>query len=210
LDEAIGLHQSGSLTKSFDLALLVSGLCQRLTGTLISTLRSLEEHSKHHRTIPSVKPLDPAEFRSRYGQRSALASFLWNRALCSKHAQFLSKLRALTALVVHLGENICAAAQELASDGAALDSASLWSTISTQYFDLNTCLREALISLKCFLRVVPDDEMPYFEKTMSSHRTTSNMSPANTGIPISGGWGRPRLKPSPARSRTHGANSKLA
>ena len=35
------------------------------------------------------------------------------------------------------------------------------------HFDLNTCLRESMILLKCFLRVLPDEEIVDFEKTVS-------------------------------------------
>jgi len=43
----------------------------------------------------------------------------------------------------------------------------LWIGMDTGHFDLNTCLRESLIMLRCFLRVLPDSQVLDFEKTMA-------------------------------------------
>jgi hypothetical protein len=183
LDEAISLHASGSVTESFDLAVLMSSLCQRFINLVDGTLRLLGEHSKHHGTTPSVAPLNPADFSSPRGQRAALASSLWHRALFSQHAQFLSKIRTLAALVASLGADIRVTAEELASHGAAVDSASLWSAVSTEYCDLNTCLRETLIMLKCFLRVLPDEQLLQFDKTMSNDERARLKTPFGMEAP---------------------------
>jgi hypothetical protein len=34
-------------------------------------------------------------------------------------------------------------------------------------YDLNTCLRELLVMLKCFLRVLPANDLALFERTLS-------------------------------------------
>jgi hypothetical protein len=162
---------------------LMSSLCQRFINLVDGTLRLLGEHSKHHGTTPSVAPLNPADFNSLRGQRAALASSLWHRALFSQHAQFLSKIRTLAALVASLGADIRVTAEELASHGAAVDSASLWSAVSTEYCDLNTCLRETLIMLKCFLRVLPDEQLLQFDKTMSNDERARLKTPFGMEAP---------------------------
>ena len=210
LDEAISLHASGSVTESFDLAVLMSSLCQRFINLVDGTLRSLGEHSKHHGTTPSVAPLNPADFNSLRGQRAALASSLWHRALFSQHAQFLSKIRTLTALVANLGEDIRATAEELASHGAAVDSASLWFAVSTEYCDLNTCLRETLIMLKCFLRVLPDEQLLPFDKIMSSDERARLTALSGTEVPTPIGRDRPSMNPCRAPRLWGGTSGKIA
>jgi hypothetical protein len=211
LDEAIGLHASGSVTESLDLAVLMSSVCQRFINLLDAALRSLGEHSKRHGTTPSVAPLNPSDFSSPRGQRAALASSLWHRALFSQHAQFLSKIRTLAALVANLGEDIRATAKELASHGAAVvDSAPLWSAVSTEYCDLNTCLRETLIMLKCFLRVLPDEQLLQFDKTLSNDERARLTVPFGMEAPTPIGSDKPGMNPCRAPRLWGGTDGKIA
>jgi len=41
-----------------------------------------------------------------------------------------------------------------------------WDTLERAHFDLNTCLREAIILLKSFLVVLPDDQLSSFESAL--------------------------------------------
>src|SRR5271155_3235029 len=63
LDEAISLRESVSLKKSFQLVDVTPALCQRLTARLQALLSSLELHARHYGIVPSVAPLDAANFR---------------------------------------------------------------------------------------------------------------------------------------------------
>jgi hypothetical protein len=182
LNEAIGLHDGGDVGKSLQLAPLIYGLCQRLTGLLKSVLDALLEHSRLYGTTPSVASLDSANFLGQRVQRSAVTSALWHGAQLSQRARFLSKIRTLRAMVADLDSELCAATDELLSSGAAIETAPLWAAIAARHFDLNTCLQESLISLKCFLRVLPDDELRRFQKTMSNHRAPRRRAPASTKI----------------------------
>jgi hypothetical protein len=171
LDEAISLRKSGSLAKSFQVVVLTSALCGRLTELLENMLRSLAEHCKHRGMIPSVAPLNPADFHSKRGQRSALKSFLLSGVFLSRHAQFLSKIRALRVMVADIGHNFCSAAEDVVSRGATVESAQLWAAMDAGHFDLNTCLRESIVLLKCFLRALPA------ETNIQVDRGTSRINP---------------------------------
>jgi hypothetical protein len=46
-------------------------------------------------------------------------------------------------------------AEELA-DGVQVHPLESWSALDTLHYDLNTCLRESIVVLKSFLRVLPD------------------------------------------------------
>jgi hypothetical protein len=193
LNEAIGLDESGAVGKSLQLAPLIYGLCERLTGLLKNVLDSLREHAREYGTTPSVASLNPANFLGQRGQRSALSSALWNSAQFSQRARFLSKIRTLRAMVDCLDGEICAAADELVSSGAAIEAGPLWVTIAAGHFDLNTCLRESLISLKCFLRVLPDDELHRFQKTMSNHRAPRRRARESIKIALPLGMDSPAM-----------------
>jgi hypothetical protein len=171
LDEAISLRDRGSLTKSFQVVFVTPALCKRLTGALEGMLCSLEEHAKHYGVIPSVAPLDANNFNGQHAYHAALMSSLLSRILLSQRAQFLSKIGTLREMVADLGDEFCMAAEDLAAHGAAVESAPLWSVMDSGHFDLNTCLRESMILLKCFLRALPDDQLLGFQKTVADQMT---------------------------------------
>ena len=177
LDEAISLRDRGSLAKSFQVVFVTPALCKRLTAALEGMLCSLEEHAKHYGVVPSVAPLDASNFNGQHAHHSARMSSLLSRILFSQRAQFLSKIGTLREMVADLGNEFCAAAEDLATQGSAIESAPLWSAMDSGHFDLNTCLREAMILLKCFLRALPDDQLLRFQKTVANQ-----MAPAKPAI----------------------------
>jgi hypothetical protein len=166
LNEAIGLWQAGLVTKSSQVVYVTAALCSRLTDPLAATLRALAEHAKHYGTMPNTAPLDPANFHSLRGQRSARLSGLLSHILLTQRSQFLHKISTLLEMVVDLGREFHSCADELAS-GASADPSSDWNTVDIAHYDLNTCLREAIILLKSFLRAVPDEELMPFQESIS-------------------------------------------
>lgn len=176
LDEAIGLRESGLLRKSFQVVDVTPALCSRFTDRLQGLLTSLDEHAKHYGIVPSVAPLNAANFRGAREQRSARMNSMLSRVLLSQRAQFLSKVTSLRDMVAELGVDFRDAAEDLAS-GAAGDSAPLWLALDHDHFDLNTCFRETMVLLKCFLRVLPDDQLLSFQKTIDSQLLPRQLKP---------------------------------
>jgi hypothetical protein len=181
LDEAIDLRDSGSLAKSFEVISVIPALCGRLVGLLQGMLHSLEDHTKRYRVRPSIAPLNPADFRGKREKRAALKNFLLNWVFRSQRAQFLGKIGTLQKMAANLGSDLGKAAEELASNGAATEPAPLWAALVTGHFDLNTCLRESIVLLKCFLRVLPDDQLLRFQETVTAQITQN--PPASSGVP---------------------------
>jgi hypothetical protein len=72
LDEAIGLRNHGSQSKSYQIILITPPLCALLSDSLEGMLRSLAEHVTHYGVVPSVVPLDAANFHERRVQSFAL------------------------------------------------------------------------------------------------------------------------------------------
>jgi hypothetical protein len=170
LNEAMTLYRGGSLALSFEQATLTSGLCSRLNRNLENVLRSLSQHSHLHRTTPSVESLKPADYHSQHGVRAALASSVWSFAAISQHKRFVNKVEALRAMVKHIGNDVCTSADLLGSSGSTTVPEHQWLTMTEGYWDLNTCLRETLVSLKCFLRVLPEGQLSAFQDNISNRK----------------------------------------
>src|SRR5580698_502656 len=108
MNEAVTLYRDGSRELSFEIAILVSGLCRRFCQDLDNLLCSLEGHSQAYGTDPSVASLKPADYCTDYGLQAALSSSLWNLAIDSRPRRFLNKVRALGAMVNHIGSDVFA------------------------------------------------------------------------------------------------------
>ena len=172
LDEAIELRQGGRIDKAGLAVCVTPDLCNRFAHPLVALLWSLNEHAKHHGTVPNAAPLDPANFQGARGQRAARVSGLLCRVLFSERTQFLYKLSTLGTMVDDLNHDFCAAAAEIAN-GGAIDSDLEWQAVDAAHYDLNTCLREAIVLLKSFLMALPNDELEAFQTTVQTQMGVS-------------------------------------
>ncbi len=166
LNEALELRREGRLSKSCQAVHVTPELCIRLTGPLAALIRILGEHARHYGTVPNTAPLDPENFQSPKGQRSARLSGLLSRVLLSQRTQFLQKLGTLQEMVEDLGKDYCTSAEEL-SAGVSTDPAASWKIVDAAHYDLNTCLRETIVLLKSFLRALPEDQVSGFQKSVA-------------------------------------------
>src|SRR5712664_4549052 len=189
LDEAIELRQLGHPGKSLQAVGITSGLCRLLTQMLAGLLRALSEHAKHYGTVPNAAPLDPANFQGQKGQRSARMSSLLNRVLLSQRLQFLHKVSTLEEMVEDLGKDFRHAADDLA-DGLSPNPGKMWADVDTDHYDLNTCLREAIVVLKSFLIALPESQLGAFQGTVRRQS-----QPLETGAPSTQGMIRHRRMP---------------
>ena len=165
LDEAIELEQMGQPGKSQQAVGITSSLCKLLTQTLAGLLRALSEHAKHYGTIPNAAPLDPANFQGQRGQRSARMNSLLNHVLLSHRLQFLQKVSTLEEMVEDLGKDFCRAADDLA-EGASLNPKKMWAEVDADHYDLNTCMREAIVVFKSFLIALPESQLAAFQNAL--------------------------------------------
>jgi hypothetical protein len=176
LDEAIELRQLGQPGKSLQAVGITSGLCGLLTHSLAGLLRALSEHAKHYGTIPNAAPLDPANFQGEKGQRSARMSNLLNHILLSQRLQFLHKVSTLVEMVEDLDKDFRRAADDLA-EGLSANPKEMWDEVDTDHYDLNTCLREAIVVLKSFLIALPENQLGTFQDTVREQS-----APQETGL----------------------------
>jgi hypothetical protein len=162
LDEAIELRHIGLLAKSLRAITMASELSERLTHSLVGMLRALHDHAKHYGTMPNAVPINPDNYHGHKSQRSARMSGLLSRVLLSQRLQFLHKVSTLHEMVEDLGKAFRSAAEDLA-DGLSLDPERAWNEVDADHYDLNTCLREAIVLYKSFLVVLPVAQLGAFE-----------------------------------------------
>jgi len=167
LDEALDLHQAGSLIKSLQALRVSPALCARLTKPLTILLGALNQHASHFGTTPNVAPLDPSNFQSSRGQVCARISNLLSRVLLTQRSTFLHKIGDLQELVEDLEHDFCRCVEALVTRDAD-NTDRLWETTSVDHFDLNTCLRESFVLLKSFLRAIPEEQLSVFEGSVAS------------------------------------------
>jgi hypothetical protein len=172
LNDAIELRQTGKLAKSCQAIGVLPPLCARLAHPLGALLHSLGEHAKHYGVIPNTAPLDAANFQGHREQRTAKMSDLLSRVLLTRRSQFLHKISTLEEMVVDVGKHFREAAEDLGA-GAAVEPSEEWQIVDAAHYDLNTCLREAIVLLKSFLLVLPEEELGAFQKTVESQMRES-------------------------------------
>jgi hypothetical protein len=161
LDEALGLRAKGDLCRASAEAGICGELFANLAGRLVGALNALESHTRHFGTQPTVAPLEPTSFRGETCRRSSAWNSVLHRVLFSSRSRWFHKLQTLREIIVDLDAGFGAVAEEL-SESAAIDPAGAWASLEAMHDDLNTCLRELVVMLKCFLRALPEDQVAVF------------------------------------------------
>lgn len=175
LNEAIDLMHCGCFHKARQAVGVTPGLCGRLSLGLTALLHQMGEHARYYGTVPNAVPLDPANFRGPREQRVARVNSLFSRVLLTQRSQFLYKLKTLEEMVGQLQADFCASVEELTSCEPA-DPATLWISLDSNHFDLNTCLQETIVLLKSFFVILPEKYVPVFEGSVRALRERHSFS----------------------------------
>jgi hypothetical protein len=165
LDEAIGLRRNGRFGKAHQALSVTPALCIRLVGPLLALLRAMLGHAKHFRIVPNLSPLDPENFQQAKSRRAASFNGICSRIFLSQRSQFLHKISTLVELVEHLNQSFCDAVEEL-NDPSSIQPEREWDMLDESHYDLNTCLRESIVLLKCFLLALPEDQLREFSAAL--------------------------------------------
>ena len=165
LDEALGMRRCGRLQMAYQLLAVTPVLCDKLISPLISLLRAMTVHARHFGTAPSLASLNPANFQQSRSQRVARFNGIFSHALLTRRSQFLYKISSLLELTEDLGSSFHDAAEEL-GEGSAARPEQQWELLDASHYDLNTCLRETVVLLKCFLHALPQKQLDEFRATL--------------------------------------------
>jgi hypothetical protein len=168
LDEAFGMRRYGLTSKALQLLRVAPALCNRLASPLRSLLIAMLEHAKHFGTAPNILPLDPDNFQHSRSQRAARLSDLFGKILLTRKSQFLHKMSSLSDLVNDLDSSFGNAMDQL-PDELSIHLDCDWDLLDSVHYDLNTCLRETEVLLKCFLHALPESQLADFETSL--HRS---------------------------------------
>jgi len=182
LNEALELRRTRKFSKSCRAVFVIPGLCSRLAASLGALLRSIGEHARHYGTIPNAAPLDPSNFQGSRGIRTARMSDLLGQLLLTRRSHFLHKIGTLEEMVETLGCDFRRAAEDLGC-GVSAKPAADWQAVDSAHYDLNTCLREAIVVLKSFLLILPDDQLGAFQKTVNAQMLAAK--PSSDVAPLS-------------------------
>jgi hypothetical protein len=167
LNEAIELRHTRMLSKSYRAVSMTPALCYRLSGRLGALLRALGEHAKHYGTVPNTASLDASNFQGPKEQRTARMSDLLSRVLLTQRSRFLHKIGTLGEMAGDIGKEFRLAVENLSSSPST-DPDADWQVVDAAHYDINTCLREAIVLLKSFLLVLPEDQLGAFQKIVHS------------------------------------------
>jgi hypothetical protein len=165
LDEAIGMRRACRVHMAYQLLAVAPALCGKLCSPLISLLRAMTLHARHFGTAPSLASLDPDNFQQSKSQRVARFNGVFSHVLLTRRSQFLHKISTLLELTEELGDSFQTAAEEL-GEGSACKPERYWEILDASHYDLNTCLRESVVLLKCFLMALPEKQLSEFEATL--------------------------------------------
>ena len=179
LDQAIELRHVGQPGKSLETVGVTSGFCKLLSRMLVGLLRALSEHAKHYGTVPNAAPLNPDNFQGQIGRRSARMNNLMNHVLLSERQQFLHKVSTLEEIVEDLDKDYRQTADDLAI-GVAKDPARMWHELDHDHYDLNTCLREAIVVFKSFLVALPLNQIGVFQNAIWLHSRPPKTAPPSS------------------------------
>jgi len=168
LNEALELRRTGNLGQSCRAVFVIPALCARFARPVEGVLHTVGDHAKHFGIIPNTAPLDFANFRGAREQRIARINDLLSHLLLTQRSQFLHKIDTLEEMVLGIRKDFCEIACDLGS-GASAEPSADWRALDDAHFDLNTCLREAIVLLKSFIVVLPDDQVVAFQKSVNAH-----------------------------------------
>jgi len=69
-------------------------------------------------------------------------------------------------MVEDLGKEFRLAADDDLAEGTSLNPKKMWSEVDADHYDLNTCLREAIVVFKSFLIALPESQLVAFQNAV--------------------------------------------
>jgi len=159
LDEAVSLRSRGELICARQQVSIAAELLEPLAEALTSLCKTLSLCGRRLAVLPAVEPLNTTFFRGNTGRSAASWNQILHRVLFANRSRFLHKLRILSDTIELLGREFSEAAGDI-SKGLAIQPHLCWERLDCLHYDFNTCLRETEVVLKCFLRIVPAEQLP--------------------------------------------------
>ncbi len=200
LDEAMRLRANGQLVQAREQAGVCGELGERLARKLGILIRGMQQHGENMSELPLVLPLTAANFRHSEARLTVGLQWVLHNLMPSTRLRFFHKLRVLGSAMDGLARKFKATAADIAENSSVRPTAA-WQELDHFHYDLNTCLREAIVTLKCFLRGMGADQFAIFQQELRGIPTTPAEQEAAKliGTKSAQGLGAQLITPRPPR-----------
>ena len=171
LDEAMRLRTSGQLVQAREQAGVCGELGERLARKLGILIRGMKQHGRNTRELPVVLPLTASNFRHSEARVAAGLQWIVHNLIPGTRLRFFHKLRVLKSAVKWLARQFKSTAADIAENRSVHPTAA-WQELDNLHYDLNTCFREAIVTMKCFLRGMGEEQFKVFQQELRGIPTT--------------------------------------
>jgi hypothetical protein len=165
LNDALSMRAGGELVCAQQHVSIAAALLKRLSGSLVGFCESLASRGRFIREVPLVEPLKIDFFRGSTAQSAATWNGILHHVIFGDRRRFVYKLRILSTTVEQLEQEFEKAAKSTAESKSA---GNCWSSLDHLHYDFNTCLREAEVVFKSFLRALPTEQLAAFAGEMQN------------------------------------------
>lgn len=166
LNEAFALRLRGELVGARFQVAVSADLLARAAVILVGACQSISNRGRHIANVPRVLPLNTDFFKGQTAQSAASWNEFLHRVLFADRSRFFQKLRILSETLESLVGEFYAEADDL-SGAQSVHPDRSWLALEGHHYDFNTCLREAEVLLKCFLRALPAEQMEAFSEELN-------------------------------------------
>ena len=167
LDDAFSLRARGELVRARQQVSMSADLLARLASSLIGACGVLSSRGRHISNVPNVAPLDAENFRGETAQTAASWNEFLHRVLFASRSRYFQKLRILSETLQKLTAEYSAAAEDVAA-GISVTPGDTWEKLECLHYDFTTCLREAEVLVKSFLRALPGEQLSAFASDLDA------------------------------------------
>lgn len=159
LDDGLSMRARGELIGAQQHVSVSAALLTPLSASLISFCESLANRGRYIRQIPRVEPLNADFFRGHAAQTAATWNGILHYVVFGDRQRFVHKLRILSSTVAQLEREFDKTARDISAGPPTSDC---WAVLDRLHYDFNTCLREAEVVFKSFLRALPAEQLAAF------------------------------------------------
>jgi hypothetical protein len=155
------LRARGELVRARQQVSVSADLLERLAASLVGACGVLSGRGRHISNVPNVAPLNTDNFRGETAQTAASWNEFLHRVLFASRSRYFQKLRILSETLQNLTREYNDAAEDV-TDGISVQPGDSWDKLECLHYDFTTCLREAEVLVKSFLRSLPSEQLSAF------------------------------------------------
>lgn len=181
LDDAISLRSRGELICAHQQVWVSIDILQRLSATIVGSCEILNRRGRQLQNMPAVEPMRTGFFRGDAGRSAASWNGILHHILFGRRARFVHKVRILSETLSQIEQQFVGAAGRM-SRGICFKS-DVWKDFDALHYDFNTCLREAEIVLKSFLRVLPAEQLEAVSAELQAPLTLPRAADVSDTLP---------------------------